>query len=257
MDRDQLTALDENFLEASRIFVVSSGRGEYRERRDVAIVSCGLPAESLNWGFLKPPYTDLAASAEAVRAYFTERKLAFNVTFRDAEPRPILEQLEPIGWRRREEPTPGMTLALPAALPPEPSGLSIELVSTPAELVAFREAAFRGFGYPTSVAHFFLHDRLLCMPQVRLYSGLVDGEIVATSLLIATGSVAGIYWVATLEGWRGRGYGEALTWAAVGGGRTFGCEIASLQASKLGRPVYTRMGFAHALDYEHLLPPEK
>ena len=94
------------------------------------------------------------------------------------------------------------------------------------------------------------------MPHVRLYSGLVDGVVVATSMLIATGSVAGIYWVATLEEHRGHGYGEALTWAAVGGGREFGCEIASLQASKLGRPVYTRMGFEHVLDYEHLLPPE-
>jgi len=255
MDRDSLAALDENFLDASRIFVVSSGRGEYRERRDVAITSCGLPADALNWGFLKPPYADLGATAEAVRAYFNERKLPFNLTFRDADPRRILEALEPGGWRRKQDPTPGMTLALPAAAPPPPARLSIEPVRTPAQLVAFREAAFRGFGYPVAAAHLFLHERLLEMPQVRLYAGLVAGEVVATSLLIATGSVAGIYWVATLEGQRGHGYGEALTWAAAGGGREFGCGIASLQASKLGHPVYTRMGFAHVLDYEHLCPP--
>jgi predicted GNAT family acetyltransferase len=94
------------------------------------------------------------------------------------------------------------------------------------------------------------------LPQVRLYSGLVDGAVVATSILVATGAVAGIYWVATIEEQRGRGYGEALTWAAAAGGRELGCAIASLQASKAGRPVYARMGFEHVLDYEYLHPAE-
>jgi GNAT superfamily N-acetyltransferase len=75
-------------------------------------------------------------------------------------------------------------------------------------------------------------------------------------MLVATGSVAGIYWVATLDEQRGRGYGAALTWAAVAGGRELGCRIASLQASRLGRPVYSRMGFVHVLDHESLRPPE-
>jgi GNAT superfamily N-acetyltransferase len=256
MNRNTLSALDCNFLEASRIFVASSERGEYRERRDVAVCCCGLPAESLNWGFLKPPYADAGATAEAVRSYFAERKLPFNVTFRDEDPRPVLERLESSGWRRKSEPTPGMALSIPRAIPAAPEGLSIAAMRTPEELVAFREAAFRGFGYPLAVARFFLSEPLLAMPHVRMYAGLVDGVVVATSMLIATGSVAGIYWVATLDEQRGRGYGAALTWAAVEGGRALGCELASLQASQLGRPVYTRMGFAHVLDYEHLLPPE-
>ena len=67
-------------------------------------------------------------------------------------------------------------------------------------------------------------------------------------------TVAGIYWVATIEEQRRRGYGEALTWAAVAGGRELGCGIASLQASKLGRRIYARMGFEHGLDYEYLHP---
>ena len=255
MNRNTLTALDCNFLDASRIFVASSERGEYRERRDVALCCCGLPAEPLNWGFVKPPYADLGATADAVSSYFAERRLPFNLTLRDENPRPLLDPLESRGWRRKTDPTPGMTLAMPKLIPAPPQRLSIEAMRTPEQLVAFREVAFRGFGYPVAVAPFFLSEPLLAMPHVRLYAGLVDGVVVATSMLIATGTVAGIYWVATLEEQRGHGYGAALTWAAVAGGRAFGCEIASLQASKLGRPVYTRMGFEHVLDYEHLLPP--
>ena len=256
MDRDTLASLDWNYLDASRVFVGSSKRGEYLERRDVAIVSCGLAVQSLNFGFLKPPYDDVDATAAAVRAYFTERGLPFQLTLRDGDARRGARALEACGWRRWSDATPGMALPTPASSPGSPPGLRVERVRTPEELVAFRETAFRGFGYPVTAARTFLGEHLLALPHAQLYSGLVDGGVVATSMLIATGRVAGIYWVATLEEHRGRGHGEALTWAAVRGGRELGCSIASLQASRLGRPVYARMGFEHVLDYAHFLPPE-
>ncbi len=250
-----LNAVDFNYLDASRIFVVFSDTGEYVERGDVAIASCGLPVEELNWGFLKPPYTDLGATAAAVQSYFADSKLPFKLAFR-GDQRHEVRTLETKGWSRKSDPTPCMTLAMPESFPAPPSPLTIREVHTHGELVAFREAAFRGFGYPVAAAFIFLGDRLLALPQVRLYAGLAEGAVVATSMLVATGAVAGIYWVATAEGHRGRGYGEALTWAAVAGGRDFGCDIASLQASTLGRPVYSRMGFEHVVDYEYLHPPE-
>ena len=57
--------------------------------------------------------------------------------------------------------------------------------------------------------------------------------------------------MATLEARRGRGLGEAITWEAVKAGIAAGCELASLQASALGRPVYERMGFETPLHYVH------
>jgi hypothetical protein len=256
VDPAALAALDANYLDASRIFMAIADSGEYVERQDVAISCCGLPAQALNFGFLKPPWPDPVATAEAVRDWFASRRLPFQLTFRDPDARRPARALEPAGWHASGDPMPGMTLALPAAAPPPPAGLAIRRVETPDLLVGYRETAFRGFGYPAAVAPRFMNERLFGLPQVRLFAGLVDDTVVATSMLIASGAVAGIYWVATLEEHRGRGYGEALTWAAVAGGREFGCRIASLQASKLGRPVYARMGFAHVLDYEHLLPPE-
>jgi len=250
-----LSAFDLNYLDASRIFVGSSDKGEYVERRDVSISCCGLPVEELNWGFLKPPHNDLEATAAAVQSYFAHSRLPFKLCFRGHE-RHEVRTLESRGWRWKRDPTPCMTLAMPVSFPTPPSPLAIREVHTPGELVAFREAAFRGFGYPVAAASIFLNERLLALPQVRLYAGLIDGVVVATSMLVATGTVAGIYWVATIEEYRGRGYGEALTWAAAGRGRELGCDIASLQASKLGRSLYSRMGFEHVLDYEYLHPPE-
>jgi len=252
----ELSPLDWNFLDANRIFMGSSRRGEYLERRDVAIASCGLPVQELNWGFLKPPYDGVAATAAAVHSHFAGRGLPFQVTLRSPDAERCAGALEAGGWRRRPDPTPAMTLAPPAAPPPAPAPLEIGVARTPEQLVAFREAAFEGFGYPVRAARLFLDERLLALPGVCLLAGRVDGAVAATSMLIATGGVAGIYWVATLAAQRGRGYGAALTWAAVAAGRELGCRVASLQASKLGRPVYARMGFEHALDYVHYLPPE-
>ena len=255
MEARVLSAPDHNFLDANRIFMAFSERGEYVERSAVAIACCGVPAEAFNWGFLKPPYDGVADTAAAVRAWFAERKLPFRVSFRAADAAQCGPALEAAGWRRGPDPTPGMTLPLPAVRVPAPSGLVIEAVETTAQLLAFREAAFEGFGYPPAAARLFLGERLLGLPNVRGYVGRVDGAVVSTSLLVTTGEVAGIYWVATREGHRGRGYGEALTWAAAVGGAERGCRLASLQASSMGRPVYARMGFTHALDYEHRLPP--
>jgi GNAT superfamily N-acetyltransferase len=256
VDDETLAALDANFLDANRLFVSFAPGGEYVERHDVAIVCCGLPERSLNWGFLAPAAGDLAATAAAVRAYFESRKLPFQLTYRDPARAPA-QALEPLGWKRRPDPTPGLALPLPApSIPPVPEGLVIAEVETPPDLERFRDAAFRGFGYPPQVAPRFMSERLLAQPNVRLYAGAVAGEVVATAVLVTTGTVAGIYWVGTLEPQRRRGYGEALTWAAVAAGQRAGCTVASLQASAMGKPVYEKMGFAQVLEYEHLLPGE-
>ena len=68
-------------------------------------------------------------------------------------------------------------------------------------------------------------------------------------MLYVTGHVAGIYWVGTLEAWRGKGYGAALTVVAACEGKERGCTVASLQASVMGYPVYERIGFKHDRTY--------
>lgn len=247
------TALDHNFVEANRALVVYTKRGSFHERHGVAIVSSGLLVEALNWGLLRPPFDDVVASAAAVRDAFAPAGLPHRLVFR-GEHREALRVLADHGWSHRQDGSPAMTLALPASPPPAPRELGIREVTTPAALAAYGDAAFTGFGYPPLAAGLFLHEHLLSLSHFRLYAGVVDGAVVATSMLVATGAVAGIYWVATRPEQRGRGYGEALTWAAIAGGEALGCRLAFLVASKAGFPVYARMGFAHAFDHELLHP---
>ncbi len=86
-------------------------------------------------------------------------------------------------------------------------------------------------------------------PDVRFFSGSVDGRGVATSIAIRSDSVVGVYAVGTYEAYRRRGIGAAMTWAGVRMGLEWGCSTAVLQSSEMGLGVYQAMGFRPLTSY--------
>ncbi len=48
---------------------------------------------------------------------------------------------------------------------------------------------------------------------------------------------------------RRRGYGAAMTARVVADGVDAGCDVAALQASEMGRPIYERQGFRTVVHY--------
>ena len=251
-----LSALDDNFLDSSRIFMAVSDTGEYVERRDVAISCCGLPVQTLNWGFLKPPWDDLAGRAAAVRSYFTGRKLPFQLTFRDAELRPAAKlaarRLAPEGGSvARDGARAAGVDSRAAGRPRDPRGRDARAARrlSRGRVPRLRLPGGRGANLPERAPD-------LTRPKCASSPGSSTAPWSPPRRWSRPAGSPGSTGSPRSKPHRGRGYGEALTWAAVAGGRERGCRIASLQASKLGRPVYARMGFAHVLDYEHLLAPE-
>jgi GNAT superfamily N-acetyltransferase len=250
MDAQTLHRLDLNYCHASGAFFGTSRRGEVVENRDVYITCCGAPAAEFNTAFLKDPIRDLGACVRRAIRYFGEVDLPFRITVRDSLVAACAEGLRAAGFREVAR-MPGMCLRpIPDRSKPHPE-LRIRPVETPADLVHFQATAFAGFGLPAAAGSQYLTEELRARPNVRLYVGTLGDRPVCTSALVATDAVAGIYWVATLEAYRGRGLGEAITWAAIEGGRAAGCDVVSLQASESGRPVYERMGFETPLHYVH------
>jgi predicted acetyltransferase len=88
-----------------------------------------------------------------------------------------------------------------------------------------------------------------------LVVGWIDATPVSCAMVVVTGATAGIYNVATPPEHRRRGYGAAVTWAAIEEGRRSGCDHAALQASELGAPVYRSMGFVDVGRYVQLEGP--
>lgn len=253
-----LEALDANYLSFNDALMGSSAQGESAERSGVVLVSCGAPLARFNIAHVRRPFGDPAAPIEAAARFFDERALPFSFEFRagadrrdgrDEAQKRLENALDSAGYHCVEPAIPGLALAPIPAIPPPPPELVIQRVETDCDRAAFVRTAAVGFGFPAEGGAAIFSPAFLARPEMEALLGRVDGEPVATSMLFRSGPIAGIYWVSTLPGGRRRGYGEALTWAAVAAGARAGCTVASLQASTMGRPVYDRMGFTHVIDY--------
>jgi GNAT superfamily N-acetyltransferase len=252
MGSDLRHVCDVNYWLASAAFFGTSRRGGVTESHDLLLWHCGFPQTDFNVAFPKRPDADLDVSLATAERHFESVGLPYTVEFRAeglvrCDPPLRRAGFEPVGE------TPAMVLIDPRPPPASASGLEVVPVAGPEDLADFQRTSFLGFGLPERAGALFLTEQLLALPGVTLYLGRVDGEPVCTSALVQTGEVAGIYWVATLPDFRGRGLGAAITWAAVQGGVDRGCRVASLQASAMGAPVYIRMGFdtpTHYVKYQ-------
>ncbi len=127
---------------------------------------------------------------------------------------------------------------LPTPSPP-PVVHDIRLVADDDTLSQFDDLTRRGFDFVP------WDDTTILPPSalgsiVRAYIAYDDGAPVACAVAHNHSGVTGVYMVATLPEARGRGFGEAVSWAAT---RAFGDQPATLQASEMGGPVYARMGY--------------
>lgn len=141
------------------------------------------------------------------------------------------EALRARGWRTHEE-EPALVLApLPPERPPAPPGLAIYRVVDKAGLAHFQALS-------PSAARWVPTLAAATGPAVALFVGYVDGLPAATSRLVRLGATADLTSVNTAPAFRRRGYGTAMTWAAIAEGARRGCTAATLTATPMGYPVY-------------------
>lgn len=71
----------------------------------------------------------------------------------------------------------------------------------------------------------------------------IDGRPAASVVTQDHDGDCSVWWVAVTPEARGRGLAGGLMRRALDAGRRRGCEVTTLQATKLGQPVYERLGY--------------
>ncbi len=170
------------------------------------------------------------------------------------EPQDLAVRLKARGFVAGE-PLPGMAAILDSLEDePTPDGVSIGCIH---ELEKLREATLvmcEVFGIPTELEPPF--TRLLASEGnsrdalIVTYGASIAGKLVGTATVVYVAGVAGIYNVTTLEGYRGRGIGRAVTLAPLLDARRRGYRVGILESSHMGYSVYRNLGFQHICDFD-------
>jgi GNAT superfamily N-acetyltransferase len=211
-----------------------------------------------NAAFRRDDDFDAAELVTLARDFFAARKRGFSIWARTTpEDGDLIQAAEAAGLEVVFE-MPEMTLGGPVEEPPLPPGAELSRLTLAEQADDYWQvaiAAYASIGFPAEVFSGYTdHDRLLA-ENVVAFIAYLDGNPVSIAMTIVSHGVAGVYWVGSLEAARGKGLGRVVTAAATNAGLAMGAEVASLQASVMGKPVYLAMGYETVHDYKLLMSP--
>jgi GNAT superfamily N-acetyltransferase len=250
MDDATLARLEhENMREWLRVSCAQVRGALIESTPELGIYATGLPVALFNQIVTDDGATpaDLTRAVERVR----ERGTRFYPVLRRGTDDALRPTLEAMGLPMDDGTLPGMALhPIPPELPAAAEGLDIRVIADASGLRDHAIAAGVGFGLPEAMAVAFMGEELWARPGATVYVGYADGEPVATGFGVRSGRTIGVFTIATVPAARGRGFGAAMTGRVVADGAAAGCDVATLQASAMGRPIYERMGFRLVQEYD-------
>ncbi len=246
----QLDRLDDNF--ALHVGWLPTGQPGMRveDRPDLVLVDSGLPTDTFNVvcrARLEP--SRAANRIAAVIEHFETHGRPFSWWHGPGDtPAELPTLLQQAGLSPSEHETAMVRdLATLLARPAPLADLEMKVVRDDADLDAFAQVLAANWDPPDSCIGRFYRataGRLFRKDAPVVFAiGLLGSVPVATAEVCLSRDAAGLYSVATLAAYRGRGLGGAMTDYVLRQAEQRGAAVAVLQASSDGERVYRRLGF--------------
>jgi GNAT superfamily N-acetyltransferase len=259
MDVSALAALEhENLLSADGAVAGRIGGSVVRRADGVALFATGLPLRVFNVAFVDGGTTEPAAIGAAVEV-LRARGAPFALCLRAGIDDEHVATATALGLALHDEDPwmPGMALhPIPPDIGPLPSALDVRPATDAPGIADHVTAAAEGFGMPREWLVAGIDERLLDDPAVTVYTGYEDGRPAVAGMSVRTGRTIGIYNIATIPSARRRGHGATMTRRILADALATGCDVAILQSSDMGRPVYEALGFREVVAYRAFIDPE-
>jgi GNAT superfamily N-acetyltransferase len=176
----------------------------------------------------------LLAAREELAAAYADAGCAWTVWVPERDRR-AAQALESAGHKLDAQPR-AMGVSLDRAAEPDLSGIDWTAEGDAEEMAALNDSAY---GYEPGTWIKAVGRK----PDLRIYLARVDGRAAATVCAMDTDGDCPIWNVATAEWARGRGLSTALMGRVLFDAAWRGCKTSTLQATKLGAPVYRRCGY--------------
>jgi ribosomal protein S18 acetylase RimI-like enzyme len=254
-DKELAAHADANYFDWWRVWASSVEGGEVRERDGLLIAATGAPQAWWNIAIVTDQLRKPDERIRQATEYFDGRQQPFILRAREGVDT-ASERAAEINGLPYSDTIPGLVLFPIPAVEDGQADLEIRTVADGQTLNQHVYLVAHAFHMSPDQVGKLIPTNLIHHPRWRSYVGYADGQPAAASALFITDGVAGVYWVATAEGFRRRGFGEAMTWHAIREGTAAGCRVATLQASDMGRPIYERMGFRYVAGYKTFVRPE-
>ncbi len=236
----------------------SKTRNRLASWRGVAFTTSALPGPGFNFAaVLEPDTPALDELLPFAREFFAHCEQGWGVQVEGDAGHPMEAELRGRGWAVAEdEPAFVLEPLTPAIRKEVPPGLSIRVVPDQPGVDAFHDLVGAAFGAPPELANSmrplptFASD-----PHIALFIGSVGGVDVTAAGYSRSGSTAVLWGVGTLEEHRGRGYGEAVSRAALAHAAERGCTSAALRSGPKSIPLYERIGFRYVCQHRTYAVP--
>jgi GNAT superfamily N-acetyltransferase len=212
--------------------------GRVFEREDVvASIIPAAPNRSVFNSVFYRHAPGLISQLDAIAREYEEAGINAWTVWVPEDQRGVAASLERAGHKFDAEPR-DMAMPLSDLREPEPDPeLTIREEEDYAAMARINEFAY---GYPEGDFYAVAEAE---MPGLRIYFADLDGDAVCTLAIWPHQSDAVVIWVAALPEARGRGISGRLLAHALRDAREAGLETTTLQATKLGAPVYEKLGY--------------